>query len=74
MDQRERSTAARLITWLIVGVVVVLLARVLFAVLRVSLGIISWLLTLVLLILVGWLTMKLWDRYERGRSSGPGRK
>lgn len=66
MNQRERSKAARLITWLIVGILVVLLVRVLFAILRVSIGIVGWLLlTVVPLILVGWLTMKLWDRYER---------
>ena len=70
MNQRERSRAARLITWLIVGIIVVLLVRVLFAILRVSIGIMGWLLlTVVPLILVGWLTMKLWDRYERRGAS-----
>jgi hypothetical protein len=72
MNQRERATAARLITWLIVGAVVVLLVRLLFAALRVSIGLVGWLLlTLLPLILVGWLEMKLWDRYERGRASRP---
>lgn len=68
MDDRQRSTIARLVTWLIVGVVVVLLVRVLFALLRVSFGIAGWLfVTIVPLILIGWLAMKLWDRHNRRR-------
>ncbi|HEX6589427.1 MAG TPA: hypothetical protein VF039_10415 [Longimicrobiales bacterium] len=68
MDERQRSTVARLVTWLIVGVVVVLAVRVLFALLRVSFGIAWWLfVTIVPLILIGWLAMKLWDRYHRRR-------
>ena len=68
MDDRQRSTVARLVTWLIVGVVVVLLVRVLFALLRVSFGIAWWLfVTLGTFILIGWLAMKLWDRYHRRR-------
>lgn len=68
MDDRQRSTVARLVTWLIVGVVVVLLVRVLFALLRVSFGIAWWLfVTIVPLILIGWLAMKVWDRYHRRR-------
>ena len=68
MDERQRSTVARLVTWLIVGVVVVLAVRLLFALLRVSFGIAWWLfLTIVPLILIGWLAMKLWDRYHRRR-------
>lgn len=72
MNQVERSKLARLITWLIVGVVVLVLVRLLFALLRVSVGIVGWLLfTVVPLILLGWLAMKLWDRYQRGRASRP---
>ena len=57
---------ARLITWLIVGLIVVLVVRVLFALVRVSFGIALWLfVTLVPLILIGWLAMKLWDRHRR---------
>lgn len=68
MDDRQRSTIARLVTWLIVGVVVVLLVRVLFALLRVSFGIAGWLFVTILpLILIGWLVMKLWDRHNRRR-------
>lgn len=68
MDDRQRSMIARLVTWLIVGVVVVLLVRVLFALLRVSFGIAGWLfVTIVPLILIGWLAMKLWDRHNRRR-------
>ena len=72
MDEAERSRLARIITWLIVGVVVVLLLRLLFAVLRVTIGIAGFvLLTVIPLIVLGWLAMKLWDRYERGRDSRP---
>ncbi|HUF13270.1 MAG TPA: hypothetical protein VMN78_09235 [Longimicrobiales bacterium] len=72
MNQVERSRLARLITWLIVGVVVLILVRLLFALLRVSVGIVGWLLFTVLpLILLGWLAMKLWDRHRRGRASRP---
>ncbi len=69
MDATQRSMIARLVTWLIVGLVVVLLIRVLFALVRVSFGIAWWLfITSVPLILLGWLAMKLWDRYSsRGR-------
>ena len=68
MDSTQRSMLARLITWLIVGLVVVLLVRVLFALLRVSFGIASWLfITIVPLIIIGWLAMKLWDRYGNRR-------
>jgi hypothetical protein len=68
MDDRQRSTVARLVTWLIVGVVVVLAVRVLFALLRVSFGIAWWLfVTIVPLILIGWLAMKLWERRHRRR-------
>ena len=70
MDRTERSRLARIITWLIVGVVVVLLLRLLFAVLRVTIGLAAFLFfTLVALILIGWVAMKLWDRYERGRDT-----
>ena len=72
MDDAERSRLARIITWLIVGVVVVLLLRLLFAVLRVTIGLAGFvLLTVIPLIVLGWLAMKLWDRYERGRDSRP---
>lgn len=72
MNEAERSKLARVITWLIVGVVVLILVRLLFALLRVSVGIVGWLLFTVLpLILLGWLAMKLWDRYRRGRASRP---
>ena len=65
MDRMQRSMLARLVTWLIVGVLVVLAVRLLFAVLRVSFGIAWWLfVTIVPLILIGWLAMKLWDRYR----------
>ena len=68
MDDRQRSTIARLVTWLIVGVLVVLAVRLLFALLRVSFGIAWWLfVTIVPLILIGWVAMKLWDRYHRRR-------
>jgi hypothetical protein len=71
MDERERSRLARLVTWLIVGLLAVLAIRVLFAVLRVSFGIAWWLfVTVVPLILIGWVVMKVWDRYH-GRRSGP---
>jgi archaellum biogenesis protein FlaJ (TadC family) len=63
---------ARIVTWLIVGVVAVLLLRLLFAVLRVTIGLAAFLfLTVVPLILIGWVAMKLWDRYERGRDTRP---
>lgn len=72
MDRTERSRLARVITWLIVGLIVVLLIRLVFALLRVSIGIVGWLLfTVVPLILIGWLVMKLWERYQRGRTYGP---
>ena len=68
MDRNQRSMLARLITWLIVGIVVVLAARLLFAILRLSVGLAWWLLvTVVPLILIGWLAMKLWDRYGNRR-------
>ncbi len=68
MDQTQRSMVARLVTWLIVGLIVVLAIRLLFAVVRVSFGIAWWLfITIVPLILLGWLAMKLWDRYGSGR-------
>lgn len=67
MDDRQRSTVARLVTWLIVGVVVVLLARLLVPLLRIGLVAVSWLVTVAFLIAIGWLTMKLWDRYQRRR-------
>ena len=64
----NRPTVARLVTWLIVGIVVVLAARLLFAILRVSVGIAWWLLvTIVPLVLLGWLAMKLWDRWNGRR-------
>jgi archaellum biogenesis protein FlaJ (TadC family) len=72
MDPIERSRLARVVTWLIVGVIVVLLVRVLFALLRVTIGIAAFLfLTVVPLIVLGWIAMKLWDRYERGREPRP---
>lgn len=72
MNEVERSKLARLITWLIVGVVVLVLVRLVFALLRVSVGIVGWLLlTVVPIILLGWLATKLWDRYQRGRASRP---
>ena len=68
MDASQRSTLARLVTWLIVGLVVVLAARLLFALVRVSFGIAWWLfVTVVPLILIGWLAMKLWDRHSGRR-------
>ena len=68
MDENAKSLVARLVTWLIVGLIVVLLVRVLFAVLRVSFGLASWLfLTIVPLVVIGWLAMKLWDRYSARR-------
>ena len=67
MDDRQRSTVARLVTWLIVGVVVVLLARLLVPLLRIGLVAVSWLVTVAFLIAIGWLTMKLWDRYQGRR-------
>ena len=68
MDPTQRSMVARLVTWLIVGLIVVLAIRLLFAVVRVSFGIAWWLfITIVPLILLGWLAMKLWDRYGSGR-------
>lgn len=68
MDETQRSRLARIITWFIVGVVVVLLVKVLFAVLRMSIGIAAFMFVAVVpLILLGWLAMKLWDRYERRR-------
>lgn len=60
MDDRERSRIARLITYLIVGVIVVLLMRLLV-------GMASWLFGIIALVVIGWLTVKLWDRYHRGR-------
>lgn len=70
MNQTERSRLARVITWLIIGVVVVLLVRLLFGLLRVTIGIAAFVfLTIVPLIIIGWLAMKLWDRYERGRET-----
>ena len=70
MNQVERSKLARWITWLIVGVVVLVLMRLLLGLLRVSVGILGWLLfTIVPLILLGWLATKLWDRYQRRRAS-----
>ena len=68
MDRAERSTLARLITWLIVGVLVVLAFRVLMVLLRVGVGIAWWLfVTIVPLILIGWLALKAWERYGRRR-------
>ena len=65
MDGMQRSMLSRLVTWLIVGLLVVLAIRVLFALVRVSFGIAWWLfVTVVPLILIGWLAMKLWDRYH----------
>ena len=68
MDETQRSMVARLVTWLIVGLIVVLAIRLLFAVVRVSFGIAWWLfVTIVPLIVLGWLAMKLWDRYGSRR-------
>lgn len=65
MDRNQRSMLARLITWLIVGLVVVLAARLLFAILRVGVGIAWWLfVTIVPLVLLGWLVMKIWERRQ----------
>ena len=70
MNQTERSRLARVITWLIVGILVVLGIRLLFALLRVSIGIAAFLfMTVVPLIIIGWLAVKLWERYERGRAT-----
>ena len=68
MDASQRSLVSRLATWLIVGLLVVLLLRVAFALLRVSFGIAWWLfVTVVPLILIGWLVMKFWDRRSNRR-------
>lgn len=68
MDDRQRSAIARLVTWLLVGIVVVVIVRLLFGLLRVGFGIAWWLfVTVVPLILIGWIVMKLWERRSRSR-------
>lgn len=63
MDASQKSTLSRLLTWLIVGLLVVLGVRLAFALLRVSFGIAWWIfVTIVPLVVIGWLVMKLWDR------------
>ena len=68
MDAAQRSMLSRLLTWLIFGLLVVLGIRLAFALVRVSFGIAWWLfVTIVPLILIGWLAMKLWERHNRRR-------
>ena len=68
MDASQKSTLSRLVTWLLVGLLVVLAVRLAFALLRVSFGIAWWLfVTVVPLIVIGWLAMKLWDRHSNRR-------
>jgi len=68
MDAAQRSMLSRLVTWLIVGLLVVLAVRLAFALLRVSFGIAWWLfVTVVPLIIIGWLVMKLWERRSSRR-------
>ena len=62
MDRTQRSMLARLITWLIVGIIVVLIIRLLFAIVGAAWSIF---LAIVPLVIIGWLAMKLWDRYQR---------
>lgn len=66
MNEVERSRMARVITWLIVGLLVVLLLRLLFAVLGFAL---SMLIPVLVLIAIGWAAMKMWERHDRGRDS-----
>lgn len=67
MNEAERSRLARIITWLIAGVIVLVLIRVALWLLRATLSLIGALVVVVGLIIVGWLAMTLWDRMERGR-------
>lgn len=70
MNQTERSRLARVITWLIIGILVVLGVRLLFAVLRLTASLALFFFTAIVpLILIGWIAMKLWDRYDRGRDT-----
>ena len=62
MDRTQRSMLARLITWLIVGIIVVLIIRLLFAIVGAAWSIF---LAIVPLVIIGWLAMKLWDRSQR---------
>lgn len=72
MNPTEKSRLARVITWLIAGVVLVLVLKLVFSLLRITIGIAAFLfLTVVPLIVLGWLAMRLWDRYERGREPRP---
>lgn len=66
MNEMERSRLARIITWLIVGLVVVLLLRLAFALLGFAL---SLLIPVIVLVAIGWAAMKLWGRYERDRNT-----
>jgi uncharacterized membrane protein len=69
MDRRERITLANLITWLIVGLVIVLLGRLLLPLLRFTLGLASFLVSVVVLIVIGWIALTLWQRYSRRRDT-----
>ena len=66
MDRTQRSMLARLITWLIVGIIVVLLIRLVFAIVGAAWSIFV---AIVPLVIIGWLAMRLWDRHQRRRQA-----
>lgn len=72
MNEVERSRAARVVTWLIAGLVVVLLLKLVLALLRITIGLVAFVLFVAVpLIVVGWLALRIWDRLDRGRATGP---
>lgn len=66
----DRPLLARIVTWLIAGLVIILVLRLAFFLLGNLIGIGMFLLfTLVPILLVGWLAMKLWNRLGTGSRS-----
>ena len=62
----DRPLLSRIITWLIAGLIVVLLLKLTLFLLGKVLGVGLFLaLTIVPIIIVGWIAMKLWDAMSR---------
>ena len=71
MAEYDKTLFEKIITWTVVGILAILALKVVFGLLGIAMGLVSFLLfTVGPILLVGWLAVKAWGAFTKEPAAG----
>ena len=71
MAEQDKTLFKQIVTWTVVGILAILALKLVFSLLGIAMGLVSFLLfTVGPILLVGWLAVKAWEAFTKEPAGG----